>query len=111
MNKIVFALVITAMTTSTSTANARDNDPFAFLQCGVKLGGKYLAYNASPDTKSFKDTRMNHVAGMIKAEPRGGFMTETSAASSTADPTDPSNTLEFRLPPKITLAGVGCSWL
>jgi hypothetical protein len=108
MIKLVLALVITAMA---ATASARGTDRFAFLQCGVKLGGKYLTYKASPQETSRKYSRMNHVAGVAETEPSRFTLSAASTASSPTPQTGSSSTIEFRLPRKITVATIGCSWL
>jgi hypothetical protein len=108
MIKLALALLITAMA---ATASARGTDRFAFLQCGVKLGGTYLTYKASSPEPSKKDARMNHVAGVAKAEPTGFTLSAASTSSSPTRQTGSSSTIEFRLPRKVTVATIGCSWL
>jgi hypothetical protein len=108
MNKILFALVITVMATA---ANARGNDQFSFLQCGVKFGGKYLTYKASSEGKKRKDTRFNHIAGAVKSESSGFTLSDASTASLPTALKDTSLSVEFRLPRKVNVATVGCSWL
>jgi hypothetical protein len=89
-----------------STAHAADDNRSSGLQCGVNLGGKYVAYkpDAEPNTK--KDSRFNHIAGAVRAEP-ARFVTAAETAALSAN----SSTVEVRLPRKLTLATIGCSWL
>ena len=108
MHKLIFALVFTAVA---ANANARGTDGFGFLQCGVKLGGKYLTYSAAAQEKSRKDSRLNHVAGMVRTEPVGFTLAQDNNPSSAAGRTGSPSTIDFRLPPKITVATIGCSWL
>ncbi|MCB1689215.1 MAG: hypothetical protein KDI33_12035 [Halioglobus sp.] len=108
MIKLILALVIIA-----TAANARASDEFAFVQCGVKLGGKYLTYKPSAERseeKRKRDTRLNYVAGIAQAEPNGFTLGDTGTESLPAEMTDTSLAVEFRLPPKVTVASFGCSW-
>tara|TARA_R110002072_G_C7649036_1_gene508554 strand:+ start:291 stop:617 length:327 start_codon:yes stop_codon:yes gene_type:complete len=108
MNKFAFALVITVIATA---ANARDTDRFAVLQCGVQLGGKYLSYKPRPDKPSRKESRLHRVAGATRVEPSGYTLSQQSTTWPANGAAGSSNSIEFRLPPKITVASVGCSWL
>jgi hypothetical protein len=106
MIKRLLALMIIAM----GTTNANAADRFAFIQCGVKLGSQYLTYKPKPEEKNRKDSRLNHVAGMIHAEPLAFTLPDRGFSSMAADRADTSLAVEFRLPPKVTVASVGCSW-
>ena len=106
MIKQLLALVIITM----ATANTYAADQFAFIQCGVKLGSKYLTYKPNPEEKNRKETRLSHVAGSVHAAPQGLTLLEGSSSSMAADRADTSLAVEFRLPPKVTVASVGCSW-
>lgn len=108
MIKLVLALLITAMAAS---ASARGNDRFAFLQCGVKLGGTYLTYKAASKETGRKNSRMDHVAGVAKADSSRFTLSAASTTLSAAARTGSSSTIEFRLPRKVTVATIGCSWL
>lgn len=108
MNKFVFALVITVIATA---ASARDTAGFAFLQCGVQLGGKYLSYKPRPDKPSRKESRLHRVAGAARVAPSGYTLSQQSAAWPANGVAGSSHSIEFRLPPKITVASVGCSWI
>lgn len=108
MNKFVFALMITVVATA---ANARDSDRFAVLQCGVQLGGKYLSYKPRPDKPSRKESRLHRVAGAARVEPSGYALSRVGTTWPANSVAGSSNSIEFRLPPKITVASVGCSWL
>ncbi|MCB1704612.1 MAG: hypothetical protein KDI17_07105 [Halioglobus sp.] len=108
MNKFVFALLITVMATA---ANARDTQRFAFLQCGVQLGGKYLSDKPGADKPRRKESRLNRVAGALKAEPDGLTLSPPGTAWPASSAAGSSSSIEFRLPPKITVASIGCSWL
>jgi hypothetical protein len=103
MKKSALAFVTMAMA---SIAHAGSAGDFSLLHCGVVFGGTTLTYNtgAASNTKSKYDTRMNHVLGAAREEP-AQFTPSQAAASSTVD-----NKTETRLPPKFTLATVGCSW-
>lgn len=109
MNRIVFFLVMTALTTS---AHARDTDGFGFLQCGLKLGGQYPTYTADPKTTSHKNTWTSKQPGSVAGTESVVFnQSATEHSSVSTHLPDPSNSFEFRLPPKVTVAGIGCSWL
>lgn len=107
MIKLLLALVITVMST---TANARSSDPFSFIQCGVKLGSKYLTYKPTSDRPSKKDTRFSHVARVAKTRSSGFTLSDAGTASLPASLADTPLPVEFRLPRKVTVASFGCSW-
>lgn len=96
MKKSALLLVISFMATA---AQAGGDGP-ASLQCGVFLGGTQLTSKTSSAGKKNWDNRMNHVAGAIRTEPS---RLNTSIS-------DTSQKAEVRLPPKVTVATIGCSW-
>tara|TARA_R110002049_G_scaffold301274_2_gene493235 strand:- start:8488 stop:8811 length:324 start_codon:yes stop_codon:yes gene_type:complete len=106
MIKQLLALVIITM----AAANANAADPFDFIQCGVKLGSKYLTYKPNPEEKNRKETRLSHVAGIAQTEPREFALPDGGFSSMAAESADTSLAVEFRLPRKVTVASVGCSW-
>lgn len=97
MRNLALTLVISAMA---ATAHA-GGDRVSSLQCGINMGGKSLTYKTSSEAKNRRDNRMDHVAGAVQAE------TVRFATASTA--TTPVKR-EVRLPSKITVAIIGCSW-
>jgi hypothetical protein len=102
MNKAALALVLIAVAI---TAPARAADRSSLLQCGVNLGGKTLTYNDEPAAKAAPDTRMNHVLGAVPVQPLA-----FTPVMATDNASTPSNNSDQRLPPKVTLAIIGCSW-
>ncbi|CAA0105030.1 Uncharacterised protein [Halioglobus japonicus] len=108
MIKPLLALVIVAMAATAGNAHAADQ--FAFFQCGVKLGSKYLTYKPNPEEKNKRDTRLNHVAGIANAQSSEFTLPDAGFTSMAADRADTSLAVEFRLPPKVTVASFGCSW-
>ncbi len=110
MIKLLLALLITAVAAS---AGAQAADQFAFLQCGVRLGGNQLTYKPAAESsskQSKRDSRLNHVAGSVKTASSGFTLSYASPAAMPASVTDTSHSVEFRLPPKVTVASIGCSW-
>jgi len=102
MNKAALALVLIAVAIA---APARAADRASLLQCGVNLGGKTLTYNDEPAAKGKPDNRMNHVLGAAPKKPLE--FTPVMATETTSATTQNS---DRRLPPKFTLAIIGCSW-
>jgi len=107
MNKAALALVLIAMAISAvaATTPARAADRASLLQCGVSFGGKTLTYNDEPAAKGKPDNRMNHVLGAAPKKPlefTPDMATETTSAT--------TQNSDRRLPPKFTLAIIGCSW-
>jgi hypothetical protein len=96
MKKSALVLVIFVMAT---TAHASGDSP-SRLQCGVFLGGTHLTYKAISSEKKGWDNRMNHVAGAVRPKP----------ARLNTSPSDTQRKVEVRLPPKVTVATIGCSW-
>lgn len=108
MNRTLLALMIFALA---SNAGARGNDLAAILQCGVKLGDRYHTYKTDSERAKGWDKRLNHVAGVARVEP-GRFATyDTRSTSLDADMFAQSSAVEIRLPRKVTVATLGCSWL
>jgi len=107
MNKIVLALVISALTFA---AAARGSDRTALLQCGVKLGGKYHSYKPASEQKKSWDTRLNHIAGAAKVETLRLASFDGGTASSEIGHSTQANTVDIRLPRILTFATLGCSW-
>ncbi len=112
MNKTALALALIAMaatamaaTAMAATAQASAADRVSLLQCGVNLGGRTLTYNDEPESKGKPDNRMNHVLGAASEKP---LQFTPVMAAETASST-PHNS-DRRLPPKFTLAIIGCSW-
>jgi hypothetical protein len=102
MNKAALALVLIAVAIAApARAAARDS----LLQCGVNLGGKSLTYNDEPEAKHKPDNRRNHVRGTVVEKPLE--FTPVMATENAAATTQNS---DRRLPPKFTLAIIGCSW-
>jgi len=102
MNKTALALVLIAVAIA---APARSADSASLLQCGVNLGGKTLTYNDAPAAKGKPDKRVNHVRGTVVEKPLEFTpVMATETASATKQKSD------RRLPPKFTLAIIGCSW-
>ena len=100
--KLPFALLIYALSTVVHAGAAGQS---ASMQCGINLGGKILSFQAAAETKHRKDSRMNHVLGAVQAQP--AQFAPVMATDNTAATTSKSDT---RLPPKLTLAIIGCSW-
>lgn len=96
MKKSALVLVISIMAT---TVHAEGDSP-SRLQCGVFLGGTQLTSKTSSAGKKSWDNRMNHVAGATRAEP----------SRLNISISDTSQKAEVRLPPKVTVATIGCSW-
>jgi hypothetical protein len=107
MNKAALALVLIAVAAAAmaATVQASTGDSNSLLQCGVNLGGKTLTYNDEPEAKRKPDNRMNHVLGAVAEKPLQ--FTPVMAAETASGTTHNS---DRRLPPKFTLAIIGCSW-
>lgn len=93
----ILALTLAIAATATT---AQAGDSFSLLRCGLNLGSKTVTYETGADTKRKRDSRLNHVIGTRRTEP---LRLGTSAAETT-------HKREVRLPAKITVATVGCSW-
>ena len=102
-------LRLTLLFAAASTAHASSADSSAGLRCGVTLGGKSLAYDGGEETKKRKDQRLNAMLGTATAEPLR-FAPSAAAADSEATNPAASNDSDRRLPAKLTLATIGCSW-
>jgi hypothetical protein len=96
MKKSALVLVISIMAT---TVHAEGDSP-SRLQCGVFLGGTHLTSKASSAGKKSWDNRMNHVVGAVPPQP----------AQLNTTLSDTRQKVEVRLPPKVTVATIGCSW-
>lgn len=105
MKHAALALVLFA---AASSAYASGADSSAGLRCGVILGGKSLAYEGE-ETKKRKDQRLNAMLGTANTEPLR-FAPSAAAAGSEATSPAASNNSDRRLPAKLTLATIGCSW-
>lgn len=106
MKHLALAFVLFA---AASTAYASGADSSAGLRCGVILGGKSLAYDGGEETNKSKDQRLNAMLGTANTEPLR-FAPSTAAADSEAASPAASNNSDRRLPAKLTLATIGCSW-
>ncbi len=106
MKHTALALVLFA---AASTVYASGADSSASLRCGVILGGKSLAYDGGEETKKRKDQRLNAMLGTANTEPLR-FAPSAAAADSEATSPAASNNSDRRLPAKLTLATIGCSW-
>jgi hypothetical protein len=96
MRKLAFALIISAMATTTHAGS----DKASFLNCGVKLGGTKMAYKASVEGKDAKNSKNSYTAGPLDPQ-TNSFNTAAPVSTKKAEP---------RLPPTFTVAKFGCSW-
>jgi hypothetical protein len=108
MKHVAFALVLLA---TTSSANADSADSSSLLRCGVMFGGKSLTYDAGAETNNKKAQHFNTLPQTSGAEPLRFAPSAAAVADGAADAMPAaSNTSDSRLPAKLTLATVGCSW-
>ncbi len=100
--KLALAFLMFAITTA---SQATDADTSSLLRCGVNFGGKTLTYDGGSQTKDKRDKRLNHVMGAVT--PKSPEFTPAMATDTMSAAGQSSDT---RLPPKFTLATIGCSW-
>jgi hypothetical protein len=104
-----YAALALALFAAASTAYASGADSSAGLRCGVILGGKSLAYDGGEETKESKYQRLNAMLGTADTEPLRFAPSAAAAGGDTASP-PAANDSDRRLPAKLTLATIGCSW-